>query len=329
MTTVDNTLLAHIVPLYGKTELVATEALRYILQQSESARNALESMMVDAGVEVGSLSRFQTEATGEEGERVDLVCYDEAGAERVLVEAKFWAGLTDNQPNTYLARLPEEGHSVLLFVAPVQRMETLWPELCERAQKDEQYKLAVLSESGDLRNVAVEGSERKMMLTSWRAVLERMVSRANIAGDAAAVRDIEQLLGLAERMDSDAFLPIHSDELAQEFPRRILNLANLIDDATQKVVSYDWADASSLRSTSQRYGYGRYFRLDGIMVWFGINFFHWAGTGQSPLWIQPQQGDYLWHPISLPTGVEYAGVLDSVVDQLDLMGQYFKSQYGE
>ena len=54
MTTHD-TLLGHIVPMYGKTELVATEALRYILQQSDAARKALESMMINSGVEVGSL----------------------------------------------------------------------------------------------------------------------------------------------------------------------------------------------------------------------------------------------------------------------------------
>ena len=132
-----STLFAQILPIFtNQTERVATEALRYILQQSEPARNALERTLLTAGVEVGSLTRFQTEASGDEGERVDLVCYDERGTKRVLIEAKFWAGLTDNQPNTYLAGLPEEGHSALLFVAPAQRMETLWPELCGRAEAE-------------------------------------------------------------------------------------------------------------------------------------------------------------------------------------------------
>ena len=148
-------LFAQIVPMFGQTEVAATAALRHILVQSESARNALGSMLLAAGVEVGSLTRFQTEAIGAEGERVDLVCYDEHGAERVLIEAKFWAGLTDNQPNTYLARLPEGTSSALLFVVPAQRIETLWPELCRRAE--EQHKLIVTSDtptSGELRGVS-------------------------------------------------------------------------------------------------------------------------------------------------------------------------------
>ncbi len=132
----NTSLFAQILPMFtGQTERAATEALRHILVQSELAREALEQMLRTAGVEVGSLTRFQTEASGDEGERVDLVCYDASGDERVLIEAKFWAGLTDNQPNTYLSRMPEDGYSVLLFVAPAQRIETLWPELRRRAQE--------------------------------------------------------------------------------------------------------------------------------------------------------------------------------------------------
>ena len=245
--TTQSSLLAHIVPMYGKTELVATEALRYILQQSDAARKALESMMVTAGVEVGSLTRFETEVSGEEGERVDLVCYDEHGTKRVLIEAKFWAGLTDNQPNTYLASLSEDTHSALLFVAPAQRIETLWPELCRRAE--EQHNLMVTSDtptSGQLRGVSVDSNGHKMMLTSWRAILQQMESQASIAGDRAVLRDIEQLLGLTERMDSDAFLPIHSDELGQEFPRRMLNLGGLVDESVQRAVASGWADTTGL-----------------------------------------------------------------------------------
>lgn len=325
MTTQD-TLLAHIVPLYGKTELVATEALRYILQQSEAARKALEDMVRTGGARIGTLTRFETEVSGEEGERVDLVCFDRNGTKRLLIEAKFWAGLTDNQPNTYIDGLPEHGHSVLLFVAPAQRIETLWPELCRRAEAN--HTLSALSESGDLRCVAIDGSDRKVMLTSWRAVLEQMELQASIAGDRAVVRDIEQLIGLTERMDSDAFLPIHSDELGQDFPRRMLNLVQLIDDATQRATAKGWAETTGLRITPQWYGYGRYLRLRGIEAWFGINFQYWASNGSSPLWIR-NYNDGLWYWVHLPTGMEYPEVLEYVVDQLDHFTEIVAGQGGE
>lgn len=46
--------------------------------------------------------------------------------ERLLVELKFWAGLTDNQPVAYLKKLPTDCHSALLEVAPARRIESLW-----------------------------------------------------------------------------------------------------------------------------------------------------------------------------------------------------------
>ena len=67
----------------------------------------------------------------------DLAVFGHDGQERILLEAKFWAGLTENQPGTYLARLPDDGAtSVLLFVAPEARLESIWTELRRRTEDD-------------------------------------------------------------------------------------------------------------------------------------------------------------------------------------------------
>ena len=79
---------------------------------------------------------METEVIGEKNDRVDLVGFDEHGDESALIEVKFWAGLTDNQPVTYLERLrTDDKPAVLLFVAPRARLETLWPEVLRRAEK--------------------------------------------------------------------------------------------------------------------------------------------------------------------------------------------------
>ena len=94
-------LLAHLASrLTGRTETLATEALGYILGRSVAARRALRAMVSEGANDVGEIVSARTEVTGEENERVDLVGFDADGDERVLVEAKFWAGLTDNQPKT-------------------------------------------------------------------------------------------------------------------------------------------------------------------------------------------------------------------------------------
>ena len=212
----ETTLFAHITPrLTDRIEDVAVEALGYILSQSPAARNALTDTLKAGGIEVGSIDSVQTQVIGEEGEIPDLVCFDENRAKRVLIEAKFWAGLTQNQPNQYLKRLPQDTPAALLFVAPAARLETLWPELRKRAEQE--HELTVESETGDLRVAAVAGGERRLLLTSWAALLDRMATRSGANADRAAEADIRQLRGLTARMDADAFLPWRSEDLGPEF----------------------------------------------------------------------------------------------------------------
>ena len=121
-----STLLAHVALKLGvHPENIAVEALGYILSSSAPAVRALEDVLRTGGADVGRLSKVRTQASDEEGTRPDLAGYDDDRAERVLIEAKFWAGLTDPAsriPQAFAADRP----SALLFVAPAARSETLW-----------------------------------------------------------------------------------------------------------------------------------------------------------------------------------------------------------
>ena len=161
MTNDSTSLLAHLAwKLTNQTETLATEALGYILAQSPAARQALQETIRTGGADVGPIASVATEARGKKNERVDLAALDEQGSERVLIEVKFWAGLTDNQPNTYLERLPADGNpAVLLFVAPEVRLETLWPEVLRRA--DARFNLEDTGAEG-IRSAIVDASERRV-----------------------------------------------------------------------------------------------------------------------------------------------------------------------
>ena len=99
----ETTLLARIAPwLTGNLENVAVEALGYILNQSPAACRALAETVRLGGGEIDPIARVWTQVVGKKGERPDLVCFDEAGAEQVLIEAKFEAVLAKHQPNQYL-----------------------------------------------------------------------------------------------------------------------------------------------------------------------------------------------------------------------------------
>ena len=163
-----DTLLAHLAwKLSDRHEDIAVEALGFILR-SEATRNTLRQVLRDGSADVGPIVRVATQVGDEGGTRPDLVGSDRQGEETVLIEAKFWAGLTQNQPKAYLDRLTPG--NALLFVAPKSRTEALWIELCKRADVD------VPDPADEAVEVkSVETRERKrLMLTSWAHLLERL-----------------------------------------------------------------------------------------------------------------------------------------------------------
>ena len=319
------------------------------------AREALEGVLRAGGIEIGAISSVRTQASDEEGARPDLAGRDEDDEERVLIEAKFWAGLTERQPVTYLERLPKDKPSALLFVVPRARFESLWAELHTRVTDKAMDWRPDRDTNASLWTAKV-GGEHRLMLTSWKALLDRMTSSASIAGDSRAEADIRQLLGLTQRMDEDAFLPLRSEELGPESPRRILGLRRLFADVVDRVRRKEWADMSGLRGNPP---WSRYMLLAGMGAWFGISWELWAlpQFKDTPLWfildswggdkrlkvgledvrsrLAPLQredppgiideGTRLLIPINLPLGVEYDAVLDAVVERVEYIARLIDS----
>lgn len=110
-------LFAHLALQFGsQPENLATEALGYVLQHSETARAAVRDLVRGLGSTIDDDLTYATQSSGEDLARPDLVGRSSTGAEPLLIEVKFWAGLTENQPVAYLARLPAGG--TLLMAAP-------------------------------------------------------------------------------------------------------------------------------------------------------------------------------------------------------------------
>ena len=336
------TLLAHLAGAFShQPETVATESLGHILSGSEVARGALRDVLLSVGTDIGPIARVRTEATGEEGERPDLVCLDRDGGERLLIEAKFWAGLTDHQPVTYLRRLPDHHQSALLVVAPSLRSETLWPELMRRVSQAEVIELGDVGTERQVRWVVV-GDRRRLMLTSWRTLLDSLASAAEAAGDMGTANDVLQLQGLADRQDSDAFLPLRPEQLGLELPRLILHLVQLVDDVCSRIFQTEWAARNRMQRRWEG-GHWQYMNLGGLNAWFGLSFELWRDYRETPLWFGFQESAWRDHgeeilsklepfrlkdppefdeaygviPIYVRAEAEYDDVLDDVVGQLE------------
>ncbi len=103
-----SSLLAHLSKSFAPhPENIATEALGHILMNSPAATDAMASMFTTMGISARLTFRTQ-QAEGEDQARPDLTGRDVEGRNVILIEPKFWAGLTDNQPETYIGMLADE-----------------------------------------------------------------------------------------------------------------------------------------------------------------------------------------------------------------------------
>ena len=276
----------------------------------------------------------------ENGYRPDMAGHDKNNAVRLLVEAKFWHALSDDQASGYARLLDQSGPATLLFIAPEVRIPTLWAEI-ER-QMEKHSRLEPVDSPPGVRRASVtwtepSNTELQLVLVSWVRLLDRMDALAN--GDDVK-SDIRQLRGLAHEQGDQLFLPIRSEELSPSLARRVVWYRRLVDDTVDaRGVSEGWMDIKGLRATAQWYGYGRWIRFSGVenSFWFGVNHEQWAGNGDTPLWLSVSDRNQVsmdeigrelrvrihneWVPIHLKTGVEYDSVLDDVVSQLKVIAK--------
>lgn len=344
--TANRSLLAHLSRrLTDRTEDIAVEALGHILS-SPASRQALQDILRSCGTDIGPIGRIETQSTGEGGERPDLAGYDEQGQERLLIEAKFWAGLTRNQPLTYLQRLPDDVPTALLVVAPSLRLETLWTELCHRVYEGVGISIGNEQTESEIR-WADTGANRKLVLTSWMNMLGRMAALVNSAGEIQRANDIQQLQGLAEQEDTNAFLPLRPEQISPEFPRLLRHLYRLTDGAVGRLRETGLATTSGYQSTATRGYVIRYMTFcDVVNTSLGIYFGAWRTRPLSPIWLalpignatifgiletlrqEPFHGhisgNHCYIPIYLRLGVEYESVLDSMVEQIERIAGLLK-----
>lgn len=119
------------------------------------------------------------------------------------------------------------------------------------------FKLSDKSGPRQLCSAKIGEGEHRLLLTSWAELLEHMETQSKLKGDSVAEADIQQLRGLTNRMDTDIFVPWRSEDLGPEFPKRVLGLITLVDDATNSGIAEKFLDTSGLKKAPRYEGYGR------------------------------------------------------------------------
>ena len=131
-----------------------------------------------------------------------MACFDDDDNHVAFVESKFWASLPPTNPLPMQA-LPVDRPAVLLFLAPASRVAgrdegSLWDLLWQRLRRDH-HDLSPVDgqEREDMVTATSEDGQRRLMLTSWDVLLDKLADRAKKDGDRQACFELAELRGLA------------------------------------------------------------------------------------------------------------------------------------
>jgi hypothetical protein len=194
-------LLAHVAPgLTLQRENLATKSLLYLLRTYGEAHEAFIELLSTIGYVVPGDLKFSTQVRMQHGSIPDLVGATTDGTGVLLVESKFWAPLTPNQPTGYLRRLSADRERMVLFVAPEGRYEELWQELVARCQRE---GLELRDETGEPRNwrAARVSEVGRLAYASWSFVLGYLERRLEEAGQGRGAHEAWQLIGLCRTLE--------------------------------------------------------------------------------------------------------------------------------
>lgn len=277
-------LLAQLYPYFkGSQEDVATTSLQYIVSSNELLNKVFtDTIFTKLCLKEEEAYQYKCQVVGksEKKERPDMAGYDPHGRERILCESKFYAALTSNQPNTYIKRLIEEEGKGLIFICPEARLVGLWAEVVDRAANEYELK-AISKECVDIQGV-------HMGIISWTEILNRLSDSA--LNNSVDPMDIKELRGYCEKLDSDAFVPFDEMDFGIENGIKQRRHARLLDEIVSTLKTDKNLEVSTERykTTPQKTGYSRYFRMKGYNISLEYDTTKWINTESfaSPYWIK-------------------------------------------
>ncbi len=255
---------------HPRMEEVAVAALAHMLNRYPVSRRGLSEVLEHVVPAIRlSDEPFQTEVSFPDGARPDLLQEGVDGQSRLMVEAKFHAWLTPNQPVRYLKWLPTGGVSALAFLAPSGRVEELWSQLLHRLDKR-----GIRHSDAGPRCVAIDGRGKHLLITDWTTLLSGMETR--LRDSEPGLAELRQLSGLARFAEANAPKSPHAGETL------VKRIAAIGRDS-------GWVGEKGLRPTPKSYGYGRYVRLGRrarLGVWVGFNTDLYEEFRETELWVQ-------------------------------------------
>lgn len=332
-------LFGHLATQFSHSpEDLATEGLRYLLNHRVAGEAFVEFVNARSGADLPRSLTFRTQEGTEEGEgQPDVKGVAGDGMTPLLLESKFWAGLTNNQPNGYLRELAETPGGVLLFLVPHPRQEYLWPRIRNEAASEFEVRP---NDESDSSFVLHFSDDTTLTLASWRDALNAVESAVQAEGGMRELlEDIHQVQSLCERYSDTGFHPLRGDEIGPDIGKRLVQLHGIVRDLRNRLGDPSWGSDPSMSTSRKRYAFNT--TLYDFDATVGLLYVWWDRDGSSPVWLrldtqtpgqrdavrralkpnfQTREGDARPNSVliclPLKLGVERDEVLDDLANQL-------------
>ncbi len=252
-------LLSHIASNFiSEYENVANSSISYLLNKYTTSREVLKNIL-----ELNDISSyFATELATKLNGRPDITGLDINGDKQVIIEGKFWAKLTDNQPVNYLKELSENGK--LLFLVPQKRKISLKAEIKKR----------------------LSGNDERIYIFSWNEFLDLIEVENNKNYNQALISDITQLKELCYKMDNEGMPPLSQSDLDPMNGKITYQFIDLIDECNSVIRKWEESDFKGTRSTSFKGGHSFYFKAFGFGCQLCFSSYHWfTYENHTPIWL--------------------------------------------
>ena len=274
-------LLAHLYPrIKGSQEDVATFSLAYILEQSSLLNNSFTKLICKRMcLDISDSISYRCQDTDRNFGRPDIAGYCK-GQLKLLLEAKFYAGLTDNQPISYIMRLQDIDESGLLFICPKSRVISLWDKL-KRESANAGFIETPVSE------FTVKYGKTRLSIISWGEILAELI-RVAAERDPEHLDDLRQLEGFCEKIESESFVPFRPEELGAQTAKDIDRYYQVIDETHKLLQTHkEWEpQTKGLRSAPKWQGYTQYICMKkyGVSVDFIRSLWKSPTSVETPFW---------------------------------------------
>ncbi len=259
-------LLAHIASNFiSEYENVANSSIAYLLNKYQQVREVLKHILGINDVP----KHYVTELSSEVNGRPDVTGLDEDGKKIIIIEGKFWANLTENQPNNYLKEISDEGK--ILFLAPEKRVNSL--------------KIEIQKRIGEPNN--------KVIVCSWKQFLSLVEIENNKNYNYYLASDLFQLNELCNKMDVEGMPPLSKSDLDPMHGKIASNFSDLIDECNLLLREWEHSDFRNLKTTPSKYGHGFYFRGFNFGCYLHFDSKKWfIRDNHTPIWLTIKNKDW-------------------------------------